>query len=510
MLAFGLFLCAVKGQTPPKYEMRGLWVASVVNLDFPSRKDLDTQSQQKEFVELLERHQKTGINAVFVQVRPSGDALYPSLGAPFSEWLVGEQGRRPEPFYDPLAFMIAETHRRGMEFHAWFNPFRAVFNNRTKLSQDHIVNQRPEWVVRYGAQRIFDPGIPEVREFVVRSILEVVMRYDIDGVHLDDYFYPYPKPDAGDFADQNSFMTYARDTLMNKADWRRENTDAFMQRLSEEVKNVKPWVKLGVSPFGVWRNRSEDIEGSPTRAGITTYDVLYADVRKWLQKGWLDYVAPQLYFSIGHALAPYEKLLDWWGDNAFGRHVYVGQSVFKIKNSGDAAWDNPEEMPRHLRLSRRDSRVQGDIFFRAKLLEENPGGFRDSLRQTYYPHRAFPPRMPWLDSRAPQPPQKLELTGYRKGILLEWQNPNPTSPLNASDKTRFVLVYRFKKDQPNDLRDVRNIRYVLDGAQTRFVDTEVEFKEKYIYFITYMDRLHNESAPARSSLFKYRKKYRKR
>lgn len=505
-----LFIFNSLGQRPVKYEMRGVWVASVVNLDFPSRKDLSAEEQQAEFIRLLDRHQKTGINAVFVQVRPSGDALYPSFGVPFSEWLTGKQGDLPRPYYDPLQFMIQEAHRRGMEFHAWFNPFRAVFNNRTELSQTHIFRRRPEWFVRYGAQRMFDPGIPEARNYVIKSILEVVMQYDIDGVHLDDYFYPYPKPNAGAFPDDSTYRRYRLDSAQQLADWRRSNTNRFMRNLSNGIKEIKPWVKVGVSPFGVWRNQSDDPNGSPTRAGITTYDVLYADVRKWLQNGWLDYVVPQLYFSVGHRLAPYEKLLDWWGENAFGKHVYSGQSVFKIQNSGDSAWNAPSEMPEHLRLSRQSEKVQGDVFFRSKILDQNPAGFRDSLMQRFYLHRAFPPPMPWLDVSPPQPPEAFELTGYRKGILLEWQNPNPTAPTSESDQVRFVLVYRFLKGEEVDIRDVRHLRYVLDGRRTQFVDKAVTFKEKYIYVITFMDRLSNESAPSLPLYIKYRKKYRKR
>lgn len=505
-----IFIFDSFAQHSRKYEMRGVWIASVVNLDFPSRKDLSAEEQQAEFVQLLDRHQAAGINAVFVQVRPSGDALYPSFGVPFSEWLTGEQGSLPRPYYDPLQFMIQEAHRRGIEFHAWFNPFRAVFNNRTKLSPTHIFHRQPAWFVRYGAQRMFDPGIPEARNYVIRSILEVVMQYDIDGVHLDDYFYPYPQHSAGAFPDDSTYLLYRREAKQTRANWRRSNTDQFVRQLATGIKKLKPWVKIGVSPFGVWRNQSDDPNGSPTRAGITTYDVLYADVRKWLQKGWLDYVVPQLYFSVGHTLAPYEKLLAWWGENSFGKHVYTGQSVFKIQNSGDSAWNAPSEMPEHIRRSRQAENVQGDVFFHSRILDENPGGFRDSLKERFYAQRAFPPPMPWLDVRPPQPPEQFELTGYRKGILLEWQNPNPTAPTAASDQVRFVLVYRFVKGEEINIRDMRHLRYVLDGQRTQFVDRAVVFKEKYIYVITFMDRLSNESAPSLPLYIKYRKKYRKR
>ncbi len=502
---FTSFLFLLFGTTTAQ-ELRGLWVASVINLDFPSDKNLTPELQQTEFISLLDRCKAVGINAIFVQVRPSGDALYPSMSTPFSEWLVGEQGKIPEPFYDPLAFMIEESHKRGIEFHAWFNPFRAVFNNRTRLSKKHIFNQKPECFVRYGAQRIFNPGIPEVREYINDLINEVVMRYDIDGIHLDDYFYPYPQEGVKDFADDSTFVTYGQN-FTSKADWRRNNVDLFIQSLHQEIKRRKKWVKFGVSPFGVWRNKADDPEGSDSRAGIMTYDVLYADVRKWLKEGWLDYIAPQIYFSVGNQYAPYEKMIEWWQGNAYGRHVYMGEAVYKIQNSGDKAWNNPREMPLHLRLSQVAPKGQGNIYFRSKVFWENPAGLLDSLQASFYQTPTFPPQMPWLDDKPPLPPRNLELTGYRKGVLLEWENRPVKSEL---DKARYIFIYRFKEGEAQDLTNPKSRYQLLAGDVTSFVDTSVKKKDKYIYVLTTMDRMHNESLPVRSDVFKYRKKYRKR
>ncbi len=487
-----LFCCffLIQNAVAQRFEMRGVWVASVVNLDFPSKRDLPSAVQQAEFVQLLDQLQALGINAVFVQVRPSGDALYPTMAAPFSEWLVGEQGALPKPFYDPLQFMIAETHKRGMEFHAWFNPFRAVFNNKTKLSEDHIARLRPEWVVRYDAQRLFNPGIPEVRRWVVRSILEVVMRYEIDGVHLDDYFYPYPKAGIPDFDDQETFVQYGQLDYGRKDDWRRSNISNFIRELSEGIKAIKPFVKFGISPFGVWRNKADDPQGSNTRAGITTYDILYADVRLWLQKGWLDYVAPQLYFQVGHPLADYQTLLDWWTKNAFGRHVYIGQAIFKIED-----WKSPQEMPDHLQRTR--AQAQGDIFFRAKILLQNPLGFADSLQKDVAENGApLTPPMPWIDDTPPPPPKFLETLAYSRGIRLTWQKNDPD--------VRSLLLYRAKKGE--SLR----LHAQLNGDAVTFLDQEVTPKATYTYLLLCRDRLSNTSVPSPAVQVKYRKKYQKR
>ena len=294
----------------PKYEFRGVWVATVDNIDFPSTKYLSSYGQQAEFVSLLDMHKRNGMNAVIVQIRPATDAFYPSQYEPWSEWLTGTQGKPPSPYYDPLEFMITETHKRGMEFHAWMNPYRAVFNiNKSSISPTHVTKLHPEWFLDYGGVRYFDPGNKEAQQFVTNVVRDVVSRYNIDAIHFDDYFYPYRIP-GKEFGDWKSFQKYGNG--LDKESWRRSNVDSIIVKLSRAIKEQNKNCKFGISPFGVWRNIDKDPEGSNTKAGQTNYDDLYADILLWLKMKWIDYVAPQLYWEFNHKVVGYEVLTDWW------------------------------------------------------------------------------------------------------------------------------------------------------------------------------------------------------
>lgn len=306
-LSFFLFCQFAIAQ--PKYEFRGVWIATVENIDFPSSKNLSSWEQRAEFTSILDMHKRNGMNAVVVQIRPVADAFYPSQLEPWSEYLTGKQGVPPSPYYDPLEFMITETHKRGMEFHAWMNPYRAVFNiSKSSIAPNHITKLHPEWFVDYGGKRYFDPGNKEAQKFVEEVVGDVVHRYDIDAIHFDDYFYPY-RIAGKEFPDLKAYKKYGNG--MSRAGWRRYNVDTVIQMLSKAIKTDKPWVKFGISPFGVWRNHSKDSEGSMTHAGQTNYDDLYADILLWLRKGWIDYVCPQIYWSFNTKAAPYGPLLDW-------------------------------------------------------------------------------------------------------------------------------------------------------------------------------------------------------
>ena len=295
-------------------ELRGVWVASVINIDWPSKKGLSVESQKREYIQILENVKKWNMNAVFVQVKPVGDAFYPSKYAPWSEYLTGTQGINPG--YDPLKFMVDEAHKRGIEFHAWFNPYRLTMNGGIeKLSSNNIGRKKPEWTVMYGGKLYLNPGIPEVNDYVVDSIMEVVKNYDIDGVHMDDYFYPY-KVKGQEYPDSTQYKKYGRN-FSSIGDWRRNNINMLVQKLNKSIKNEKSDVSFGISPFGVWRNASTDpIKGSNTRAGIQNYDDLYADILKWMENSWLDYVAPQIYWNQGFEVAEYNTLVNWWSNNA--------------------------------------------------------------------------------------------------------------------------------------------------------------------------------------------------
>ena len=375
------------------YEFRAAWIATVANIDWPSRGNYNTESQKQEFIDLLDMHKRNGMNAVVVQIRPATDAFYPSELEPWSEWLTGKQGRAPFPFYDPLEFMITETHKRGMEFHAWCNPYRAEMQiGRSSISPSHITRIRPEWFLSYGGKRYFDPGNQEAQGHVVEVIKDIVKRYDVDGIHFDDYFYPYRIP-GKEFPDYKSYRMYGNG--MAKDEWRRSNVDSIIVRLSRAIKDEKPFVKFGISPFGVWRNIGEDSLGSETSAGVTNYDDLYANVILWLKEGWIDYVAPQIYWEIGHKAAPYEVLVDWWSRHTYGKHCYIGIGIYRA--GSNTAWRDKNLLPNQINLLRSYPQIQGAIYYSSKSFLNNPNGWCDTLQNNYYRTPAKIPPMPWLD-----------------------------------------------------------------------------------------------------------------
>jgi uncharacterized lipoprotein YddW (UPF0748 family) len=398
------FACVATAQ--PNFEFRGVWIASVENIDWPSKKGLSVNAQQAEFIHVLDMHQQNGMNAVIVQIRPAADAFYPSQYEPWSEYLTGKQGLPPTPYYDPLQFMIEETHKRGMEFHAWLNPYRAVFRIATSsISPTHITKLHPEWFVNYANQKIFNPGLPEVREHVTRVVKDIVSRYDIDGLHMDDYFYPYPDSKGTEFPDKKAFEKYGNG--MKKADWRRANCDSIIKMMHEIILNTKPEVRFGISPFGVWRNKSQDPQGSNTKGGVSNYDDLYADILLWLKQGWIDYVTPQLYWERGHKLCNYDTLLDWWNNHAFGKHIYIGHGIYRANSN--AAWKSKDELPNQIKKLREYTTTQGSVYFSSKNFETNPNGWCDSLRNNYYATPALPPAMPWISTIKPTPPSLEKL-----------------------------------------------------------------------------------------------------
>ncbi|QRG67605.1 family 10 glycosylhydrolase [Brevibacillus choshinensis] len=360
--------------------LRGVWISTVFNLDWPSTGSYGNQAKQKqEYVQLLDELQGMGMNTVFVQVRPSADALYPSSLVPWSKVLTGTQGKNPG--YDPLAFMIEETHRRGMEFHAWFNPFRANTDAKTdQLAANHVVKQHPDWIVNSSSKLYINPGIPQARQQIIKEIMEVVQKYDIDGVHLDDYFYP----SNGTFNDDATYKTYNSKKIASKADWRRDNINQFVQQLNSSIKSVKPGVQFGISPFGVWRNKAVDPTGSDTKAGVTAYDNMYADVRTWIKQGWMDYVTPQIYWSLSFAPAQYDKLVTWWSDEVRGTNVklYIGHSPYKLGTT-EAGWQNAQEIINQLDYNTLHPEVQGSVFFSAKDLRKNPLGLIQAISSYY-------------------------------------------------------------------------------------------------------------------------------
>ena len=371
-------------------EFRGVWVATVDNIDWPSQGNFNTDSQKTEFIHLLDMHQRNGLNALIVQVRPCTDAFYPSQYEPWSEWLTGTQGKPPIPYYDPLAFMVTETHKRGMAFHAWMNPYRAEFNlSNSSISATHITKLHPEWFLTYGDKRYFDPGNKQAQQYVTAVVTDVVSRYNIDAIHFDDYFYPYRIP-GKEFPDEASYQQFGKG--MKKDDWRRSNTDSIIAKLSRAIKKENSTCQFGISPFGVWRTQEKDpVEGSKTNGASSNYDDLYADILLWLKKGWIDYVAPQLYWEIGHRIAPYEVLLNWWSKHTYGKQCYIGLGIYRAGTN--APWKDVNQLPRQIEALRNTPNISGMIFFSSKTFEKNPNGWSDSLRLNYFKEPASLPQM---------------------------------------------------------------------------------------------------------------------
>jgi len=388
----------------PVYEFRGVWIATVDNIDWPPKKVFNVDSQKADYIRQLDLHKKNGMNAVIVQVRTAADAFYPSQLEPWSQWLTGVQGQPPSPYYDPLEFMIKETHKRGMEFHAWCNPYRADFKiGASSIAPNHVTKIHPEWFLDYGDKKYFDPASKEVQKFVVQVVTDIVHRYDVDAIHMDDYFYPY-RIAGKEFPDDDSYKRSK--SKLNKDDWRRSNVDSIMKKISIAIKKEKPWVQFGISPFSVWRNKDKDPRGSDSKAGQTNYDDLYADILLWLKEKWVDYVAPQLYLEIGHDKIDYAKMLEWWSKNSYGRNLYIGLGIYR--SGSNAAWRNPNELPNQIKLLRQYPNVQGSIYFSSKSFNNNPNGWSDSLRNNYYKLQAATPQMDWL----PRNPNQKNSTSF--------------------------------------------------------------------------------------------------
>lgn len=384
--------------------MRGVWVATVSNIDWPSRPGLPTDEQKRELLAILDRAAELHLNAVVLQVRPAADALYASSLEPWSEYLTGEMGKPPSPFWDPLEFAVAQAHARGLELHAWFNPYRARHPSaRSAISPNHISVTHPELVRKYGTHLWMDPGEPAVREHTVRVILDVVRRYDIDGVHLDDYFYPYSENDASgrkiEFPDSESYARYrAAGGTLALDDWRRDNVDQLVHALYVGIKALKPTVKFGVSPFGIWR------PGFPGQIkGFDAYAQLFADSRKWLANGWVDYWTPQLYWPIGKPDERYPLLLNWWASqNPAHRNLWIGNYISRVTGKPNG-WPVSEILDQ-ISMTRAQPGASGNIHFSMQTLMPQDS-LTFALLSGPYRLKALIPASPWLDSIPPAPPR---------------------------------------------------------------------------------------------------------
>ncbi|MCW9706473.1 glycoside hydrolase family 10 protein [Fodinibius salsisoli] len=400
-------------------EFRGAWIATVDNIDWPSKPGLSVAQQKAELRAMMDRAQLLNMNAIVFQVRPSADALYDSPYEPWSEYLTGQQGKAPEPYYDPLKFAVEEAHRRGLELHAWFNPFRAYHPAAEgDFAPGHIKNRHPDMVVKYGRYLWLDPGQPRVRQYSIDVIADVVRRYDIDGVHLDDYFYPYPVTgtDGKDtpFPDLASYKKYMRENgSVKRGDWRRQNVNQFIERLSQEIKLIDPQVRFGISPFGIWR------PGHPEQIkGFDAFDRLYADARKWLHEGWVDYLAPQLYWPIEQKPQSFPVLLDWWSQqNIRERHIWPGLYTSKLR-SVQEKWPT-SEIERQIRITQANPDATGTIHFSMKALMQNPDKLSGHLLTDVYQDEALVPATSWIKAeKPPEPSATLQQLGSKFSLML--------------------------------------------------------------------------------------------
>jgi len=462
----------------PKYEFRGGWIATVINLDWPSSPNASTQDQKEELLYQLDEMKRTGINAVIFQIRSECDAMYDSNYDPWSYYLTGAQGVPPSPYWDPLEFAVEEAHKRGMELHAWFNPYRAVKTvGSYPIHSTHVSSQNPSWVIRIGDIKFLDPGLPMVRDYVTNVIMDVVNRYDIDGVHFDDYFYPYP-PEAITNEDATTFAQYPRG-FSYIHDWRRDNVNIFVQQLQDTINQIKPYIKWGISPFGIWQN------GVPSGiTGLSAYHTIYCDALAWLTNQTVDYIAPQCYWAINDAGQWYDVLVPWWANQLNSRHLYVGQII-------NSSYTN-DELPNQIQINRQTTNVHGNIIFRSKILVNNSKSFKDSLINNYFRYPAITPVMNWKDSILPNEPRNLRYVNLPDSSIaaLQWEVPSIAS--DGDSASRYV-VYKFDYNPtyPNDFSDPANI---LSVEGLRFSSPqEPTGTGPYYYAVTSLDRNSNES-----------------
>ncbi len=486
MFSLGLFSQAVdddyKPYNPiPKREFRGVWVHTIGQYYFAER---NTEQIKDTLRKQLDMYQKCGFNALLFQIRPEADAFYKSDIEPWSRYLTGEQGKAPDdPDFDPMAFLIEECHKRCMEFHAWVNPYRANADKTVnKLADSHIYNSSRYMFFSYGTQLLFNPGVPDSREYICRVIKDIVSRYDIDALHMDDYFYPYPIRGLK-LPDDQTFKKYgipAGFKENQKVDWRRDNVNKLVKALSDTIHSVKPWVRFSISPFGIYRNSNRYADGSDTN-GLTCYDDLYADVMLWVRNGWINQCIPQLYWEDGHSKADYTTLINWWAKNTLAPcKFYVGQDVSRTYMQMNAKMTKAREL----------RKVEGNCFFSGKMIMENMGGIQDSL-MAYHTKPSLLPEYPDIDTNAPNIPYDLGYSIDSTGITITWKEDESVNP---KDEVRFYAVYMFDEAQPVDTDNMQALRG-FTSEKKYFIPAD-EYILCQRFAITAIDRLHNESKPA--------------
>ena len=471
-----------------KREMRGAWI-QCVNGQFQG---IGKQRMQQTLSAQLDELQKDGVNLIIFQVRPECDALYESKIEPWSRFLTGQQGVAPSPYWDPLQWMITECHKRGMELHAWINPYRAKTKGTRQLAQNHIAVQRPMNCFAYDGQFILNPGIAENRDYICSVVKDIVSRYDIDGLHMDDYFYPYPV--KGETIPDDELFHDHPNGIKDQGDWRRYNVNLFIEQVYKTVHQTKPWVKVGISPFGIYRNRSTSYVGSNTN-GTQNYDDLYADVLMWVNNGWLDYCVPQIYWEIGNRAADYDTLIKWWNQYASARPLIIGEDVERTAKAADKTNPKVHQQAAKMALHRQMPNVQGTVLWYAKAAVDNIGNYGHNLRNVYWRYPALQPEMPFIDNKAPKKVSKLKPIWTEDGYVLFWTAPKGD---DWKDKAEKYVVYRFRKGERQDYNNPANIFSI---TQQPFVKLPYENgSQKWVYAVTALDRLQNESKAVKTKV----------
>jgi len=494
-------------QTPiAKRHLRGVWISTTSNLDWPSSEAKNTkndkeriQKTKNELITILDRAVEMNINAVFFQVSPEGDAFYKSEIVPWSRYLTGVFGK--DPGFDPLAFAVEEAHKRNLEIHAWFNPYRVSMNTNSATVESlniekSVYKEHPDWIRIAHSRFVVDPGIPEAREWVKRRVMEVVKNYDIDGIHFDDYF--YYESYVGELDDQNTFIKYNYGKFSNIGDWRRNNTYLLIKELSNEIRHTKPWIKFGVSPAAVWANKKDGHpDGSNTKAGIPNYDRSFADTKKWVEEGIIDYIAPQVYFSFANSSVPYGEILSWWSNVIKNKnvHLYVGQALYKVNDDSDVYFQSNkavEEFTRQLKFNVMKSEVMGSIMFRFKNFNDtNKQQVVNAIKKDLWSTKTLVPVMSWKGGHAPESPSNGKIESNSNGVKLSWTDKD--------ENTTYYAIYRTTKGNSIDINSDSSAMQLIatirknNKSTQEFIDKESKNLDNLVYAVTALDRLHHES-----------------
>lgn len=469
----------------PKREFRGAWLHIIGQSQYMNK----TTEQNKKYIEdQLDKLQAAGCNAVIFQVRPTADAFYPSELEPWTAWAAGKRGKAPYPEWDPMQFTLEEAHKRGMEFHAWLNPYRVTSDPKEMLPANHMVNRHPDRFVRYGGKVYFDPAYGENREFICSVVEDILGRYDVDGIHIDDYFYPYPEQ-GKKFNDDMSYAKFGNG--QNRGDWRRSNVNLLIEQLHGTIKAAKPWVRFGVSPFGIWRNKMNDSRGSESN-GLQNYDDLYADVLLWAEKGWVDYLAPQLYWSLDKTVAPSRHLAHWWNDNVKGADVYIGTDVRQTMSTPDTKAGKKDELDTKIKLSRELPNVGGNIWWHGYWVTDNLNGVADRLASDYQSTLALPPVYGNPELKPARPPHG-RITKENGETFISWDLPPVGKNPKETDAIRYA-VYEFFPGEEMTLSDPQAIIAVTSVPRVHISEKASEL-EGHTFAVTSIDRMNRESEP---------------